>query len=99
MAQPWPLEITLKKQANVLVVKFDDGLSFTLPAYRLRIESPSAEVQGHGGAKPIIHVNSDVKLVKVEGVGNYAVRLIFDDGHETGLYSWPYLYELGKKFA
>lgn len=93
----WPTEIKLKKSENTLHVSYDDGRAFTLPARYLRAESPSAEVQGHGGAKPPqAPVNPAVRITGVEPVGNYAVRILFDDGHQTGLYSWDKLRELGE---
>ena len=92
---PRPTEIRLRKSAGVLTVTFDDGQRFELPFEYLRVFSPSAEVRGHG--KEILQVGKEkVKVVDVEPVGNYAVRLKFDDGHDTGLYSWPVLLELGK---
>ena len=93
----WPTEIRLKKAEKVLEIDFDDGSSFSLPAELLRVESPSAEVQGHGpGQKTVVAGRRHVGIMKVEPVGNYAVRLIFDDLHDTGIYSWKYLYELGR---
>ena len=90
-----PTEIRLRKTAGVLAVSFDDGEKFELPFEYLRVFSPSAEVQGHG--TEILQVGKEhVKLQGIEPVGSYAVRLIFDDGHDTGLYSWPVLYDLGK---
>ena len=81
-----------------LTVAFDNGTTFTYPAELLRVESPSAEVKGHGaGDKRIVAGRSQVGIMKVEPVGNYAVRLHFDDLHDTGLYSWRYLYELGER--
>jgi DUF971 family protein len=83
-----------------LEVEFEDGKSFTLPAEYLRVESPSAEVQGHGpGQKQIVSGRRHVGIMRIEPVGNYAVRLCFDDLHDTGLYSWDYLYELGEDQA
>jgi DUF971 family protein len=79
-----------------LEVAFEDGKTFSLPAEYLRVESPSAEVQGHGpGQKQIVSGRRHVGIMRIEPVGNYAVRLCFDDLHDTGLYSWDYLYELG----
>ena len=92
----WPTEIRLKKAEKVLEVDFDDGSSFRLPAEYLRVESPSAEVQGHGpGQKQLVHGRAHVGILEVEPVGNYAVRITFDDLHDTGIYSWSYLYQLG----
>ena len=91
----WPAEIRLKTADNALYIRFEDGRAATLPAEYLRVESPSAEVQGHGGGdKPLTYGKSGVRLVSIEPVGNYAVRLGFDDGHDSGLYSWAVLAEL-----
>jgi DUF971 family protein len=91
-----PTEIRLDRAARILRVTFDDGASFALPAEYLRVESPSAEVQGHGpGQKTIVPGKQQVGIGAVEPVGHYAVRLVFDDGHDTGIYSWDYLHELG----
>lgn len=93
---PQPTEIRLKKEEKSLEIDFDDGSRFSLPAEFLRVESPSAEVQGHGpGQKQIVAGRRHVGIMNLEPVGNYAVRLIFDDLHDTGIYSWDYLYELG----
>jgi DUF971 family protein len=93
---PVPTEIRLDRAAKVLHVTFDDGARFALPAEYLRVESPSAEVQGHGpGQKTILGGKQKVGIGAVEPVGHYAVRLIFDDGHDTGIFSWDYLRELG----
>lgn len=95
---PWPAELRLKSAEKVLEVAFEDGARFRLPAEYLRVESPSAEVQGHGpGQKQLVHGRADVGIRAVEPVGNYAVRLVFDDGHDTGIYSWRYLHELGSE--
>jgi DUF971 family protein len=91
-------EIRLSKVERVLHVAFDDGSRFSLPAEYLRIESPSAEVQGHGPRqKQVVPGKRDVAIVRIEPVGNYAVRLVFDDQHDTGIYSWEYLHELGRQ--
>jgi DUF971 family protein len=93
---PVPTEIRLDRTARVLHVTFDDGVGFALPAEYLRVESPSAEVQGHGpGQKTIVGGKQQVGIGAVEPVGHYAVRLVFDDGHDTGIFSWDYLHELG----
>ena len=93
----WPEEIRLDKAARRLDVSFDNGRIFSFPAEFLRVESPSAEVQGHGAQdKQIIAGKSGVGINALEPVGHYAVRIIFDDGHDTGLFSWRYLYELGE---
>src|ERR671936_826121 len=94
----WPTELRLKRAKKVLEIDFDDGSSFSLPAEYLRVESPSAEVQGHGpGEKTLVHGRAHVGIIGLEPVGNYAVRIIFDDLHDTGIYSWAYLYELGER--
>ena len=90
-----PTEIRLRKSAGVLTVTFDSGERFELPFEYLRVFSPSAEVRGHGAE--ILQIGKEkVRVVGVEPVGNYAVRLKFDDGHDTGLYSWPVLLDLGQ---
>ena len=89
-------EIRCNKARSTLEVAFDDGSRFTYPAEFLRVESPSAEVQGHGPhQKQIIPGRRHVSIIAIEPVGNYAVRLVFDDLHDTGIYSWDYLHELG----
>ena len=94
----WPTEIRLKKAERALEVDFDNGASFRFPAEFLRVESPSAEVQGHDPSqKQIISGRSQVGIMELEPVGNYAVRIIFDDLHDTGIYSWTYLYQLGER--
>lgn len=93
----WPTEIRLLKQEKALEVDFSDGSRFTLPAELLRVESPSAEVQGHGPSqKTLVAGRRHVGIMAVEPVGNYAVRIKFDDLHDTGIFSWPYLYKLGQ---
>ncbi len=95
---PIPTEIRLNKAERVLHVAFDDDTAFALPAEYLRVESPSAEVQGHGpDQKQIVPGKRQVAITAIEPVGNYAVRLIFDDRHDTGIYSWEYLLELGRE--
>jgi DUF971 family protein len=92
------VEIRLKQAEKRLEIDFDDGKTFVLPAEYLRVESPSAEVQGHGpGQKQIVAGRAEVAIIAVEAVGNYAVRLRFDDMHDTGIYSWSYLRELGEQ--
>ena len=89
-------EIRLKRAEKILDVTFDDGRNFKLPAEYLRVESPSAEVQGHSPEqKQLVPGAAGVGILRLEPVGNYAVRVVFDDGHDTGLYSWSYLHELG----
>ena len=93
----WPVELRYKRDARALEVDFDDARSFSLPAELLRVESPSAEVRGHGGSqKTIVAGKRDVGIERIEAVGNYAARLVFDDGHDSGLYTWRYLRELGE---
>jgi DUF971 family protein len=95
--QHWPKEIRLKKTEKILEIEFDDGRVFALPAELLRVESPSAEVMGHGpGQKQIVAGRRDVGIMALEPVGNYAVRIKFDDLHDTGIYSWQYLRQLGE---
>jgi DUF971 family protein len=91
-----PKEIRLKKAEKVLEVDFEDGKSFRLPAEFLRVESPSAEVQGHGpGNKVLLAGRRHVGIMSVEPVGNYAIKIVFDDLHDTGIYSWETLYDYG----
>ena len=94
--RPWPSELRLSETHDALTVSFDSGEQFTLAAEYLRVESPSAEVRGHGGGpRKIVTGKEDVKIDALEPVGNYAVRIGFDDGHDSGLYSWDYLHKLG----
>lgn len=95
---PKPTALTLHRQSRLLEVAFDDGSTFRLPCEYLRVESPSAEVQGHGaGKKVLVPGKRQVNISAIEPIGNYAVLLRFDDGHATGLYSWPYLQQLGRE--
>lgn len=97
---PWPTELRLHKDRRALTVSFDSGQSFELPAEYLRVRSPSAEVQGHSpDERKTVGGKRDVAILEVLPVGNYAVRLVFDDMHSTGIYSWDYLYELGNSQA
>ena len=97
-AEHWPREIRYIKEDKRLVVTFDNGASFSYPAEYLRVESPSAEVQGHGpGQKQILTGRRHVGILEIEPVGNYAVAIKFDDLHDTGIYSWTYLYMLGEQ--
>ena len=99
MTAAWPSEIRLASDKRTLHVTFEGGESFALAAELLRVESPSAEVQGHGaGQKTTPSGKQNVAISRVEPVGNYAVRLVFDDGHDTGIYSFEYLYELGCEY-
>jgi DUF971 family protein len=94
---PWPTELRVDRAEKLLIVSFDDGARFELPAELLRVESPSAEVKGHGpGQKTIVAGRRHVGIMDLEPVGNYAVRILFDDMHNTGMFSWPYLYHLGR---
>ena len=94
----WPAEIRLKKDDKRLEIDFDDGRTFSYPAELLRVESPSAEVQGHGGdQKQIVGGRRHVGIMEIEPVGNYAIRIIFDDLHDTGIFSWNYLYGMGER--
>jgi DUF971 family protein len=98
MSVPAPVEIRLRTRSRVLEVAFDDGARFELPAEYLRVHSPSAEVQGHGIETGVLVTGKEqVGIRAVEPVGHYAVRLLFDDGHDTGLFTWKYLRELGSQ--
>ena len=98
VSNPWPSEIRLNPARDTLTIAFEDGSRFQLAAEFLRVESPSAEVRGHGaGPKTIVKGKQEVKISGLEPVGNYAVRIGFDDGHDSGLYSWAYLYKLGSQ--
>ncbi len=93
----WPTEIRLKKDEKVLEVDFDDGAKFAFPAEFLRVESPSAEVQGHGpDQKQLIVGRSHVGIMEIEPIGRYAIKIQFDDLHDTGIFSWTYLHGLGR---
>jgi len=97
MPDPWPTELKLDKERRAITVTFDDGASFALPAELLRVLSPSAEVQGHSPAERVtVPGKKAVRILRLEPVGNYAARIVFDDGHDTGLYTWSYLRELGE---
>ena len=94
----WPTELRLAKDRRSLRVTFDDGAAFDLPAEYLRVTSPSAEVQGHSPSeRKTVPGKRNVEIIGVEPVGNYAVKLRFDDMHDTGIYGWTYLYELGTR--
>jgi DUF971 family protein len=97
---PQPLEIKLRRAARLLEVTFEDGSRFELPFEYLRVFSPSAEVKGHGpGQETLVLGKEAVGVRAIEPVGQYAVKLVFDDGHDTGLYTWKYLHELGRDHA
>ncbi len=94
----WPAEIRLNPGKTVLRVVFSDGVTEDLPAELLRVTSPSAEVQGHSPSeRKLVPGKRDVSIREIEPVGNYAVRLAFSDGHNTGIFSWPYLYDLAQR--
>src|SRR5690606_32122439 len=96
--RPWPTEIRLAKDRKILTVIFDDGTDFALPAEYLRVLSPSAEVQGHSREQRVTAPGKpDVTITAVDAVGNYAVRLTFSDGHNTGIFAWSYLRRLGEE--
>ena len=100
MTEPWPTELRLTRDGKSLRVVFDDGVSFSLDAEYLRVESPSAEVKGHGpGQEQLVSGKRNVSIVRLEPVGSYAIRIIFADGHSTGLYTWSYLGKLGREHA
>jgi DUF971 family protein len=97
MARPWPEQLRFSKADKALHVTFDDGKRYSIAFETLRVESPSAEVQGHGpGEKRIVTGKENVLVTNAEPVGRYAVRLVFDDGHDSGLFTWDYLYALGE---
>jgi len=95
---PRPSDITLHQQSNMLDITFDDGTRFSMTVEYLRVYSPSAEVRGHGPGQEVLQVGKrNVGVTAIEPVGMYAVKLVFSDGHDTGIYSWEYLHELGRK--
>jgi DUF971 family protein len=97
-APSWPTELKVNAARDMLAVSFADGERHRLEAEYLRVESPSAEVQGHGPLeRQFVPGKRDVKIAGLEPVGHYAVRILFDDGHDTGLFSWSYLRELGRE--
>lgn len=96
----WPTEIRLRKEEKRLEIDFDDGASFSLPAEYLRVHSPSAEVQGHAPSqRQTVGGRMHVGIINLEPVGHYAVRIVFDDLHDSGIFTWNYLYELGAEQA
>lgn len=98
--KPWPTELRLRKDRAALNVTFDTGETFELPAELLRVRSPSAEVQGHSAAeRKLVAGKRNVVILEVQPVGNYAVRLGFDDMHDTGIFSWDYLLDCGRNLA
>ena len=99
-ASPWPTEIKLLRDRAALAVTFDNGERFELPAEYLRVKSPSAEVQGHSAdERKTVPGKCNVLVLEVHPIGNYAVRLVFDDMHSTGIYSWDYFRDLGRNHA
>ena len=99
MSKPVPTEITLHQAKRVLEIAFDDGKRFELPCEYLRVFSPSAEVRGHGPGQETLQVGKeDVNIEKIEQVGTYAIQPYFDDNHNTGIYSWETLYDLGVNY-
>ena len=100
MAKRWPSEIRLAKDKRTLSVAFDDGSAFALPAEYLRVMSPSAEVQGHSPSeRKTVPGKREVAIIGVQPVGTYAVKLVFDDMHDTGIFGWDYLFKLGAEQA
>lgn len=98
VGRPWPTELRVAQTRDSLTVSFDSGERHVLQAEYLRVESPSAEVQGHGPMeRQLVPGKRHVKILRLEPVGHYAVRIVFDDGHDTGLYTWAYLLELGRE--
>ena len=98
--QAWPSELRLRKDRRTLTVTFDGGERFDLPAEYLRVKSPSAEVQGHSAEeRKTVPGKRDVEIIEVLPVGNYAVRLVFDDMYSTGIFGWDYLRDLGRNYA
>ena len=97
MAKATPTEIQLHQKSRILEIAFDDGERFELSCEYLRVYSPSAEVMGHGPGQEVLQLGKeDVNITAIEPVGNYAIKLVFDDNHDSGLYSWEHLYSLGK---
>lgn len=98
MSEVWPTELRVKNKGALLSISFEDGNTYDLSAEYLRVESPSAEVKGHGpGQEQLVFGKRRVKIIKAEPIGSYAVRLIFSDTHATGLYTWAYLAKLGRE--
>jgi DUF971 family protein len=100
MAERRPIELTVHQQSKLLEIAFDDGARFSIPFELMRVYSPSAEVQGHGPGQEVLQTGKrEVVIVGVEPVGHYAIKPTFSDGHDTGLYTWAYLYDLGLRQA
>jgi DUF971 family protein len=94
-----PTQINLHKLSRILELSFEDGSNFKLPLEYLRVYSPSAEVQGHGPGQEVLQIGKqDVNVNSIEPIGHYAIKLVFDDNHDSGIYSWEYLYELGVSY-
>ena len=94
-----PTEIRIRKKSRVLAISFDDGASFELPFEYLRVSSPSAEVRGHGPGQEVLQTGKEnVEISGLAPMGHYALRIIFDDGHDTGLYTWDNLHRLGREY-
>ena len=94
-----PTDINLHQKSRILELTYDDGANFKLPCEYLRVYSPSAAVTGHGPGQEVLQLNKEeVNITGIEPQGNYAIKLVFDDQHDTGLYTWDYLYELGSKY-
>ncbi len=99
-ATPAPVEIRVRRASRKLEVDFEGGVQFSYPAEYLRVESPSAEVQGHSAAQKVtVSGKAEVGIQSVEPIGHYAIRINFDDGHDTGIFTWEYLFELGQEHA
>lgn len=97
-AAPWPVEVKLKQAENMLEISFEDGSRCQLSAEFLRVHSPSAEVKGHGpGQEVTVAGKRHAAITRLDPVGNYALRIHFDDGHDTGLYTWAYFHQLGQR--
>ena len=98
ISRPWPTDLVFDRAARALMIAFDDGETFEIPFELLRVESPSAEVKGHAPDQAVtVAGKRHVKIARLLPVGNYAVRIAFDDGHDTGLYTWTYLLKLGRE--
>ncbi len=97
---PIPTDIVLHQASRELEITFSDNVNYRYPAEFLRVFSPSAEVRGHWGQRAKLQLNKqDVSITEIRPVGNYAIKIVYDDGHDSGLYDWKYLYDLGKKQA
>ena len=92
----WPLSIKKIENGRNLLILFEDNSEFSIAAELLRVEGPSADIQGHGGPKIIVKNKSNVFIIKIEPIGNYAIRIIFSDDHSSGIFSWDLLYDFGK---